>query len=274
MLTPYGYQEAAIFAIFEYFQTGNRGNPVCAMPTGTGKSLVIAEFIRRLFSYWPNQRIMMMTHVKELISQNAEKLQGQWPNAPLGIYSAGLSSREHAMPIIFGGVQSASKFIERALKEQGVPDHMKHFGFRDLLLIDECHLLSPEEDTKYWYVITELKKINPLLKVIGFTATPYRMKQGMITDGGIFDDICFDITDYESFNRLIAEGFLAPLIPKRTSFEIDVSNVSLTAGQYNDKQLQAATDKEEITSQAVRETIEYGQDRQSWLTFTTCIENA
>lgn len=274
MDTPREYQEAAIFGIFEYFQSGKTGNPICAMPTGTGKSLVIAELIRRIFSYWPGQRVMMLTHVKKLIEQNAEKLQKQWPTAPLGIYSAGLSSRESSMPIIFGGVQSVAKHIQRSLKDENVPAHLKHFGFRDLLLIDECHLLSPEEDTTYQYVIAELKKINPLLKVVGFTATPYRLKQGMITDGGVFTDICFDITDFESFNRLVAEGFLCPLIPKRTSFEVDVSNVGITGGEYNSKQLEAVTDKDEVIFKAVQETIQYGQDRHSWLVFTSGISSA
>ena len=78
------------------------------MPTGTGKSVVIANFIRRIFGYWPNQRVMMLTHVKKLISQNAEKLLAVWPVAPMGIYSAGLNSREMIMPIVFGGVQSVA----------------------------------------------------------------------------------------------------------------------------------------------------------------------
>lgn len=268
------YQEAAIDSIFDYFGSGNRGNPIVAMPTGTGKSIVIAQFIRRVFGWWPSQRVMMLTHVKKLIEQNAEKLQEVWPTAPLGIYSAGLSSRESNMPIIFGGVQSVAKHIQRSLKEENVPDHLKHFGFRDLLLIDECHLLSPAEDTQYQYVIAELQKINPNLKVIGFTATPYRMKQGMITDGGLFTDICYDITDFESFNRLVAEGYLCPLIPKKTSFEVDVSNVGVTAGEYNSKQLEAATDKDEIIFNAVKETIQYGHDRCQWLIFTAGISSA
>jgi len=202
------YQDEAEYSIFDYFQRGNKGNPVVAMPTGTGKSIVIANFIRRIFSNWPNQRIMMLTHVKELIEQNAEKLMSIWPTAPLGIYSAGLNSREMIMPIVFGGVQSVAPAIRRTLEENdGRPSHLRHFGWRDLLLIDECHLLSDKESSQYQYIISELRAINPNLKVIGFTATPYRMKMGLITDNGIFTDICYDVTGVESFNRLIAEGF-------------------------------------------------------------------
>ncbi|QBZ71736.1 hypothetical protein [Pseudomonas phage KP1] len=271
---PRWYQDDAEFSIFDYFERGNTGNPVVAMPTGTGKSVVIANFIRRIFGYWPNQRIMMLTHVKELIEQNAEKLMGVWPNAPLGVYSAGLNSRDMIMPIVFGGVQSVAPCIERCLNENdGRPSHLKHFGHRDLLLIDECHLLSDKEDSFYQYIIAELKKINPYLKVIGFTATPYRMKMGLITDNGIFTDICYDITGIESFNRLIAEGYLSPLIAKPTRTEIDLSKVGITAGEYNSKQLEKAVDTDEVVFSAVSEMIETAYMRNTWLVFATGIDN-
>lgn len=268
------YQDEGEYAIFDYFQSGNTGNPVVAMPTGVGKSIVIANFIRRVFENWPNQRIMMLTHVKELIEQNAEKLMSVWPTAPLGIYSAGLKSRDMILPVVFGGVQSVSKAIKKSIEtDDGTPEHLKHFGWRDLVIIDECHLLGPNEDTMYQFVINELLKINPHLKVIGLTATPYRLKQGMITDeGGLFTDICYDITGIEAFNRLIAEGYLSPLIPKQTNVEIDTSNVGMNRGDFNNKQLNDAAD--EITYEAVKEMVEQGYDRKSWLVFASGVENA
>lgn len=274
LYVPRWYQSEAEAAIFSYFEKGNVGNPVAALPTGTGKSVIIANFIKKLMQLWPTQRVMMLTHVKELIGQNAEKLMSVWPTAPMGIYSAGLKERNSVMPIIFGGVQSVAPSIKKALANpDGRPFHLQHFGWRDLLIIDECHLLSPDEDSQYQYIISELKKINPYLKVIGFTATPYRMKQGYITDGGIFTDICFDITDVESFNRLIAEGFLSPLVARPTRTNIDISNVGLTGGEFNNKQLAAAVDKDDIVFSAVREMMELAFDRNAWLVFATGIDN-
>ena len=268
------YQDEAEFSIFDYFAQGNQGNPIVAMPTGTGKSIVIGNFIRRIFEMWPNQRVMMLTHVKQLIEQNAHKLQGIWPTAPIGIYSAGLNSRDMIMPIVFGGVQSVAKAIQRSESDIKTPSHLRHFGWRDLVLIDECHLLSTNEDTTYQYIIAELKKINPNLKIVGFTATPYRLKQGLLTDNGIFTDLCYDLTKVELFNRLIAEGYLAPLIPKRTLTQIDISEVSIVAGDYNKKQLAQAVDKDEITYNAVRETVEQGFNRNAWLLFAASVENS
>ena len=269
------YQSECEASIFEYFKQGNKGNPVCVLPTGTGKSVIIANFVRRVLREWPSQRIMMLTHVKELIEQNAEKLQRVWPTAPLGIYSAGLNSRDTAMPILFAGVQSVAKAIKRSESDIEIPVNMRHFGHRDLIIIDECHLLSPAENSQYQFVIKELLKINPSLKVIGFTATPYRLKQGMITeDDGIFTDICYDVSGVEAFNKMIAEGFLVPLIPKRTLTEIDVSHVTLTGGEFNNKQLQAAVDKDETTYNAVKEIVQQGQNRNCWLVFASGVDNA
>ena len=254
---------------------GNKGNPVVAMPTGTGKSVVISNFIKKAFHLYPRSKMMMLTHVKELIEQNGEKMVDIWPQAPLGYYSAGLGSKcSFASPLIFGGVQSVSPAIKKDLKTNSALAGFPHFGHRDLLLIDECHLLSPNDDTTYQFVYNELLKVNPHLKVIGFTATPYRLKQGMITDGGVFTDICYDLTTIDNFNRLIAEGYLAPLIPRPTNTQIDVSNVGITAGEYNNKQLQAAVDDDETTFAGVKEMCELGSDRGCWLVFAAGVKNA
>lgn len=254
------YQEEAIQSIFDYFSKKN-GNPVIALPTGTGKSLVIAEFIRRVMFQWPTQRLMMLTHVKELIEQNYEKLTSIWPTAPAGIFSAGVGRKDTALPIIFGGVQSVVKAISA-------------FGWIDLLIVDECHLISPNDETMYQKVITELKKVNPHLKVIGLSATPYRLKMGYITEGGIFTDVCYDRTDIDSFTRFIAEGFLAPLFPRPTETKIDLSGVSLVGGEFNQRQLGDASDNDKVSWAACEETIKICSDRKAWMVFAANVHHA
>ena len=108
MIQPRQYQVEAVNSIYQYFQH-NRGNPLIAMPTGTGKSIVIAMFLQSVFNQYPKQRVMILTHVKELIEQNVDKLITLWPFAPAGVYSAGLRRRDTFAPITFGGIASVRK---------------------------------------------------------------------------------------------------------------------------------------------------------------------
>lgn len=256
------YQVAAVQSIFEYFEN-NTGNPIVAMPTGTGKSVVIADFVRQALMNYPGTRVMKLTHVKELIAQNFDKLLKLWPTAPAGIYSAGLKRKESIYPITFGGVATVAKATAEL------------FGSTDLLLIDECHLLSPNDATMYQRVIQGLKGINPHLKVIGFTATPYRLGHGMLTDqGGLFTDICFDLTTLEAFNWLLEQGYLSRLVPKRTVAELDVSGVHMHGGEYKLNELQDAVDRDEVTYAAIQEMMAVGHERKHWLIFASGIEHA
>src|SRR3546814_4921930 len=161
------------------------------MPTGTGKSFVIARFLQSVLSQYGQQRIMVLTHVKELIQQNFEKLKQLWSFSPAGIYSAGLGQRNMAQPITFAGIASVAR-------------KWAAFGHIDLVIIDECHLMSPNDQTMYRTFIAGLLAINPYLRVIDFTATPWRMghvqltapyedSKGNLTDP-LFTDMCLDIT--------------------------------------------------------------------------------
>ena len=137
------YQEDAIQSIFDYFEAkrgAKRANPGVAMPTGTGKSWVIGGFTHRAIERYPSTRMLMTTHVKELITQNAKALLKIDPSLPLGIYSAGLNQRDYMQPIIYGGVKS-------------IVNNLEAFGRRDLMLIDEGHLLSPKASSGYQTII-------------------------------------------------------------------------------------------------------------------------
>jgi len=273
-ITPRWYQIETIERIYSYFSK-TRGNPLIAWPTGTGKSLGIGMFAASVLQRWPTQRMLMLTHVKELIEQNASKLLEIWPDAPLGIYSAGLNSRENFMPIVYGGVASVFK-------------NLKNFGHIDVLQIDEAHLLSPNQDGMYLQIIEYLRRINPKLVVIGWSATPFRMGQGMLTNPtttehesglvevkkGLFTDLIYNLCTIEGFERLIAEGYLVPPVPKRTSFELDTSGVGLNKGEYNLTQLQNAVNHDDITVKALSEAAHIGRDRRKGIVFASGIDHA
>lgn len=261
MLALRHYQEEAVCSIFQYFVDHPVGNPIVAMPTGTGKSYVIAEFISRALRLYPRTRILIVTHVKELIEQNHKELMELWPTAPAGVYSAGLRRRDIHLPVTFCGVASIAKRAE-------------DFGYIDLIIIDECHLVSDKVDTQYAKVIGLLKLTNPRLRVIGLTATPYRIGTGLLTEGKVFTEICCDWTSLERFNQLVDEGYISPLIPKRTTTELNVEGVGITNGEFNIDELQAAVDRDSVTRAALTEAVRLAKGRWSWLVFCAGTKHA
>ena len=258
MLTLRPYQQAAITSIYGYFQT-HTGNPLVVIPTAGGKSLVMASFIEGVLKAWPDQRILIVTHVRELIAQNHAEMIGLWPDAPAGIYSAGLGKREAQAQILFAGIQS----IHRRAGE---------IGHTDLVLIDEAHLIPGKSSTMYRRFLDALKAINPALKVIGLTATPFRLDCGMLHEGqnALFTDIAYEAPVRE----LIDAGYLSPLVSKQPATRLDVSKVGTRAGDFIARDLAAAVDQDAITRAAVAEIIEHGRDRKSWLAFCSGVEHA
>jgi DNA repair protein RadD len=258
MLTLRPYQNAAISSIYGYFQT-NTGNPLVVIPTAGGKSLVMAAFIEDVLKAWPDQRILIVTHVRELIAQNHAEMIGLWPEAPAGIYSAGLGKREAQARVLFAGIQS----IHRRAHE---------IGHTDLVLIDEAHLIPGKSSTMYRRFLDALSAINPALKVIGLTATPFRLDSGMLHEGknALFTDIAYEAP----VRDLINQGFLSPLVSKQPTTRLDVSKVGTRAGDFIARDLAAAVDQEATTRAAVSEIIDYGKDRKSWLAFCSGVDHA
>lgn len=252
------YQYDAVEALWKYFSE-RTGNPIVAMPGGTGKSVVIALWCALVLSYYSGQRIQVLTHVQELIEQNHKRMMEVWPQAPAGVYSAGLGRKELGAPILFAGIQS----LIRVMETVPVPD---------LIMIDECHLLSPDENSRYQKYITYMKERNPFLKVIGLSATPFRRGQGMLTDGGLFTDICIDMTDTASFNWFIDQGYLTPLIPRPMNTQIDMTDVHMSNGDYNVNELETAVEK--IAYGAVHEGMMWAADRKKILAFCAGKNNA
>lgn len=261
MLTLRDYQREAVDAILHYLQTTDR-NGVVAMPTGTGKSVVIAGFIAEAQRMFPNKRFLVLTHVKELVEQNAKKLKDYWKEADIGVYSAGLRKKQTAHSILFGGCAS-------------VINAMEDIGAFDLVFVDECHLISPKEGTVYQRIVGELKEKNSALRVVGLSATPYRMRSGLIVDGTFFHDMIIDMTGVNRFNQFIRDGVLAPLIPKKTKIERQ-SNVETKGanGDYSAAALEADAADKEVTYKALCELHQEGAERNSWLVFASTIEDA
>jgi DNA repair protein RadD len=252
------YQTRSIDNLYSWFDAGNAGNPCIVLPTGSGKSHVIAGFCQDVLTKWPETRILMLTHVKELIEQNAEKMLAHWPSAPLGIYSASIGSKVLGEPITFAGIQS-------------IRTKAKDIGHVDLVLVDECHLINHKDEGGYRRLLGELRAINQHLRVIGLTATPYRLGHGLITDKpAIFDDLIEPV----SIEELIFKGHLAPLRSKITSLRLDTTGVHKRGGEFIESELFKAVDTKDNNEKAVREIIQLAGDRKAWLLFCSGVDHA
>lgn len=249
------YQQAAHNALFNYFKESS-GNPLIVAPTGSGKSLIIAGITMALTYCRPTIRVLVLTHQKELIAQNHEKLLTVWPDAPAGVNSASLKSRRFDDQIIFASIQSVAR-------------HSENLGRFSLVIIDEAHMIAANGEGQYNSLIDGLRDLNPSLRVVGLTASPYRLKSGhLIGDDTLFTDIAYEI----EIKPLIDDGFLSRLVPKRTKSQIDVDGVKKRGGDFVAGDLELAADAQ--TEGAIPEILKYGADRKSWIVFCCGVTHA
>lgn len=252
------YQQEAIQALIKYFQRAS-GNPLICISTGGGKSVVIAAWCDLVLSQFPDQRILILSHVKEILEQNYSKLHALAPDLNMGIYSASLKRKDSDANVLFAGIQS---IFAKAFA----------LGPFNLIIVDECHLINAEKDTTmYSQFIKDATLMNPNIKVIGFSATPYRMKSGLLTQGdnALFDEIVYE-TDIQ---QLIDEGYLSPLVTKGGREKIDLTGVRLQNGDYATKDLEKAVNKDNLTDKALKEICQFGLDRKSWLIFGVSVKH-
>lgn len=253
------YQQLAVNAVWRFFEHTVNKNPLVILPTGTGKSVVIADLCRSMIGHYPSTRIIVATHVKELVAQNFSKFVAMLPDASAGIYSAGLGKKQVHRAVTFAGIQSV---------------YSKAYDFQhiDILMVDEAHMIPRDAKTMWQRFITDLKTINPDLKIIGFTATAYRLDSGMLHAGdeALFDDICFEYPILSA----IKDGYVCEIIPKSMATKLNVDGVKKTKGDFVESQLQKAVNVDAVTKAAVQEILEYGQNRRAWLVFGSGVEHA
>lgn len=154
------YQQEAVDNTLNYFRK-SRQPAVIVLPTGAGKSLVIAELAKIA-----RGRVLVLAHVKELVEQNHAKYESYGLSA--GIYSAGLFRKDRSQKVIFGSIQSVARATDTFFQDFS------------LIIIDECHRVSDEGETQYQTVIKKLTEFNDGLCILGLTATPYRLGMGWI----------------------------------------------------------------------------------------------
>ncbi|WP_339117742.1 DEAD/DEAH box helicase [Halomonas sp. BMC6] len=258
------YQTEAVKRVVSHFRATS-APAVVVLPTGSGKSLVIAELARLA-----RGRVLVLAHVRELVEQNHAKYQAYGLEAD--IFSAGLKRKEASRQVVFGSVQSVVRNLEQ---------------FNDasftLLVIDECHRVSLEEDSSYRQVIEHLRSQNPQLKILGLTATPFRLGQGFIyhrhhhgmvrgSEESFFADCVFE----QPLRLMVKQGFLAA--PKRLDMAIEGYDFSALApsssGLFREEELNRVVAGNRATPGIIAQVVEYAADRQGVMIFAATVAHA
>lgn len=257
MITLRDYQAEAIGAAWDWMAAG-KGNPLLVEPTGSGKAFIIAELCRQAFEMDPGVRIINLVHTRELVAQNYAELLGIWPDAPAGVYSAGLGRRDLHSRLLFASIQS---IFRKAYALQQC----------DIAIIDEAHLIPRKANTMYGKFLSDLKTINPHLKIIGLTATPFRLDSGMLHKG---ENAMFDGIAHETgVMRLIEQGYLCPPRTWRQSTQIDTTGVGTRMGEFVQGQLEAAAMDAATIEGIADRIVEAGHDRKGWIVFGVSIKH-
>lgn len=248
------YQKEACDAALKAIEDKNC-HPIVAVPTGGGKTHIVGELIKEYLYRHPTRKIVVLSHVKEILEQDYEKITKYIPHE-IGLYSAMLKSRT-IRQVTVAGIQSVYK---KAVK----------FGDVGLVIIDEAHLVTDDNSGMYRTFLAEFNA-----NYVGLTATPFRPRGYLHqVKNALFNEICYDLTASENFQRLIREKFLSKLLSKATDMKMDVSDIPTQGGDFANKALGKKFNTDEVTELALTETIKTGANYKKWLIFAIDIEHA
>lgn len=249
------YQRMAVDAIWRHVEQRD-DNPCCVLPTGAGKSLVIATLCRDVLGW--GGKALVLVHVKELIEQNVAHLLRCDPSLPVGVYSAGLGLKQRSQPVIVGGIQS----VARA--------DLSTFSTPDVIIVDEAHRIPADGEGQYRSVLEAFRAINPNVRLIGLTATPYRTSSGQLcTPDGLLNRICFEV----GIRELVRLGHLVPVHAYASTDETDTSALEVVRGEFNLGQMEALFMPDQKIALAVADLLGRCASRKSVLVFSAGVEH-
>jgi DNA repair protein RadD len=222
----------------------------------SGKSIVVAKLAQDAIGF--GSQVLVLAHRKELLEQNAEKVRALLPGVKVGLFSSGLRSWDAESPVVLAGIQSCWQ-------------KASIFGPRHLVLIDEAHLVSTTSEGMYRSFLSDLCVANPVARLVGLTATPYRTGEGSLTG----PEKLFQGISYEAkIPQLIREGFLSPITSRAAEHSADTSKLHVRAGEFVTGEMEQLFGNKELVRSAVRETVEKSRDRRSIILFCAGIEHA
>lgn len=249
------YQSEALDRLHNHVCT-QASNPCIVLPTGSGKSLCIAEAIRRWRSRCPWFRCIILAHRKELIAQNAAELEKLGVKR-VGIFSAAIGRRDYEADILYASIDSVYR-------------RAGDFAPWHVIMVDEAHRIPLKGEGKYRRFIKESRRWNHNLRVVGWTATPYRLGGGQICHKDhILNQVCYEANVCD----LIEQGYLCQLRSKAAKSQPALEGVRRhSGGDYVTSSLAEAVDRHEVVEAAVAEAAAVMQSEGRQAALVYCVD--
>ncbi|HBX14594.1 MAG TPA: ATP-dependent helicase, partial [Leclercia adecarboxylata] len=188
------------------------------------------------------------------------------------IFAAGLQRKESHGKVVFGSVQSVARNLDKFQSEFS------------LLIVDECHRISDDNDSQYQQILTHLKSVNPHIRLLGLTATPFRLGKGWIyrfhyhgmvrgDEKALFRDCIYELP----LRYMIKHGYLTP--PERLDMPVvqyDFSRLQVQSnGLFSEADLNRELKKQDrITPHIISQIVEFAADRKGVMIFAATVEHA
>lgn len=224
----YPFQSTGIQNLREEFRAGARA-VLCVSPTGSGKTLVATEIVRRLVER--QNRCLFLAHRKELIDQASKKLDSY--GVDHGVIKSGHWRVRPWLPV---QVASVPTLVNRLV----VPE-------ADLVILDEAHHATSES-------FSAVLKRYPESRIFGLTATPYRL------DGRGLGEHFQKIVVLAQIQQLVDDGYLVPARTFAPS-KPDLRGVSKSHGEFNRREVARAMDKPTLIGDIVKTWAQRGEGR-------------
>lgn len=259
------YYQTECHEVTTDFLFNKKGNGMILAAGGSGKSFLIAMAIKLAVGKWKGN-VMVLTHSKELVKQNLKTGCEYWPTGRrfMGVNSESLNCRDYNKKAIFATIKS-------------VYQDAKMFPKLNLLIIDEVHRVQVGKDAgMFQFLIKELLKINPKMRILGYSAQDWREDAGSFigyTRHHVMNEVIYRIGNAE----LVAKKYLSPLINKASTIESrpDVSEVPLSQnGEFIEEALEDVVISPDLVTAQIDEIEKYIGDRKIALVFCVTIKHS
>jgi ATP-dependent helicase IRC3 len=261
------YQREDLTKSLRDIMAGKKRNLI-VWATGLGKTVLMAHIVGKI----REKRALIIVNREELVWQTVDKIKASYPDISVSVEKAEHRSDPNS-EVVVASVQTIGSAKNN---EDGTPVFSKRLqsldpGTFDIVMVDECHRSSADSYRnvlKYFQVYRSDSKYNDPGRILfGLTATPNRSDNKGL--GEFFDNI----TATRDIRWGIQNGYLADIEAYRVETTVDISDVRITAGEFNAKDLEKKINTPARNELVVKKYLEITGGKKA-LFFTVDIQHA